>query len=376
MMKLYNCLALSLFASVFFSCEDVMDIHKDFIEGGEIIYAPKPDSIAFIAGKERIQFTCWTYNAPNVKTVDVYWNGGLDSLLIPVQMGTGRDSVTVILENMEEKSFTFDVRTTDNFGHKSLSVTNFGTAYGDFYQSTLSDRRVKELSLSDKGGTIDWYAKVDGLVRNEIRYVKKDGTEEIVFMPAEENSAFCPDVKPGSSFEYRSLFIPEEEAIDTFSTEWKKYETAFPVEYMYDRSDWSVLAVSDETASDGGGMNTLIDGNLGSYWHSQWDGGDAPLPHWAVIDMQTPKEIGKLDIYRRPGNTDAKTIEVYVSDQPDADADGWGKIGSAVFGDKDNVVVTIPESVDTGKGRYLKILLPDSNRDPFISIAEVFVYGR
>lgn len=217
---------------------------------------------------------------------------------------------------------------------------------------------------------------MDGLVRNEIRYVKKDGTEEVVFMSAEENSTFCPDVKPGSEFEYRSLFIPEEEAIDTFSTEWKKYETAFPVEYMYDRSDWAVLAVSDETASDGGGMNTLIDGDLGSYWHSQWDGGDAPLPHWAVIDMQTPKEIGKLDIYRRPGNKDAKTIEVYVSDQPDADAAGWVKIGSAVFGDKDNVVVAIPESVDTGKGRYLKILLPDSNRDPFISIAEVFVYGR
>ena len=107
--------------------------------------------------KNRILFNCRTYNAPNVRSIDVYWNDGLDSLIVPVELKTGYDSISIILENMEEKSYTFDVRTTDNFGHKSLYLTDFGTSYGEIYQSRLSDRRIKTVSLSDKGGIVTWY---------------------------------------------------------------------------------------------------------------------------------------------------------------------------------------------------------------------------
>lgn len=367
---------LLLGISVLSSCEDFMDIHKKYIEGGEIIYAPKPDTISFIAGKERIQFHCRAYNAPNVKEVNLYWNDGLDSLIIPVSFGAAYDSIEVILNNMEEKSYTFNVVMVDNYGHKSLTVTDFGTSYGTAYQSTLNDRRIKELTFMETGGVIEWYSPMDGLVRNEIRYTKSDGTQAEVWMPADAYSVTLPSPEPGSSFMYRSLYIPEEQAIDTFATDWVQSELSFPQEYKYDCSSWKVLAVSDETASDGGGANSLIDDDLSTYWHSSYTDGDAPLPHWAVIDMQAPKKISRLEVYRRAGNTDAKTVEIYVSDQPEADADGWQKIGTGVFADGDAITVQIAESVDTTKGRYLKLLLPDSNRPPFTSIAEVFVYGR
>ena len=41
--------------------------------------------------------------APNVRSIDVYWNDGLDSLIVPVELKTGYDSMSIILENMEEK---------------------------------------------------------------------------------------------------------------------------------------------------------------------------------------------------------------------------------------------------------------------------------
>ena len=125
MRRIYSLTALLASVLSFFSCEDFMDIHKEYIEGGEIIYAPKPDTISFIAGKDRILFNCRTYNAPNVRTIDVYWNEGLDSLIIPVELNTGYDSISVVLEDMEEKSYSFNVRTTDNYGHKSLYLTEF-----------------------------------------------------------------------------------------------------------------------------------------------------------------------------------------------------------------------------------------------------------
>ncbi len=54
MKRIYSLLVFIACTLLITSCEDFMDVHKEYIEGGEIIYAPKPDSIAFIAGKERI----------------------------------------------------------------------------------------------------------------------------------------------------------------------------------------------------------------------------------------------------------------------------------------------------------------------------------
>lgn len=375
MKRIYSLVVFVISVLFFTSCDDFMDVHKEYIEGGEIIYAPKPDSVNFIAGEGRILFNCRTYNAPNVRSVDVYWNDRLDSLIIPVELNTGYDSISVILDNMEEKSYTFNIQTTDNFGHKSLFVTSFGTSYGDVYRATLNDRGIKSLSLSDKEGTIEWYSAPLHLVRNEIRYIKTDGSQTTVKISSIDNLAKLPDVKPGSTFEYRSLYIPEEIAIDTFATAWKEYETPFPAEYKYDRSLWEVLSVSDVSTSEGGGMAALIDGDLSTYWQSAYEGGDAPLPHWAVIDMQTSKKISRIELYRRTGNKDAKSIELYVSDYPDANAAGWIQIGTVVFEEGDSSSITIPGSIDM-KGRYLKLLLPDSNREPYTSVAEVYVYGK
>lgn len=227
MKKILNTILLISCVLGFSSCEDFMDIHKKYIEGGEIIYAPKPDSLFFVAGKERIQFNCHTYNAPNVKSVDVYWNDGLDSLIIPVTLGSGYDSISVILDNMQEKSYTFTVRTTDNFGHKSLYITDIGASYGASYQATLNNRRIKNVSLSEEGGTIDWYSAPEGLVRNEIRYTIKDGTQAIVWMESNLYTVSCPYAKNGTSFEYRSLYVPEKQAIDTFATAWTKADKSF-----------------------------------------------------------------------------------------------------------------------------------------------------
>lgn len=375
MKRIYGVAAFVISVLSITSCDDFMDIHKEYIEGGEIIYAPKPDSVSFIAGKGRIQFNCRTYNAPNIRSIDVFWNEGIDSLIIPVEMKTGYDSISVILDNMEEKSYTFNVQTTDNFGHKSLFMTDFGTSYGETFQSTLNDRRIKTVSLSDKEGTIEWYSALMGLIRNEVRYIKNDGSQVIVGMPSSDHQLKLPDAKAGSSFEYRSLYIPEEECIDTFATAWKVSETTFPTTYKYDRSAWEVLSVSDVSTSEGGGMATLLDNDLSTYWQSAYEDGDAPLPHWAVIDMQTPKKISKVEIYRRAANKDTKSIELYISDQPDANAGNWIKIGNGIFADGDILSISIPESVDTEKGRYLKLLQPDSNREPYTSVAEIYLYG-
>lgn len=372
MNKIYY-ISLLLFSAIFiYSCDKFTDVHKEWVKNGEIVYAPKPDSVVFIAGRDRVKMRLWMYNAVNVKNIIVSWNAGHDSLLIPASFKNGRDSIDVVIGNLTEKSYTFNVYSIDNFGHRSLNYVQFGSSYGDIFISSIGNRRVKSLTLTDLNGSIDWYASPSGLVFTEIRYTNRDGAITTVRMPSSDFRANI-DVKAGTTFDFRSLYIPESESVDTFYTSWDTHPTAFPTTYRFSRNNWTVLSVSDQTASDGGGMTKLIDGNLGTYWHSQWDGGNAPLPHWAIIDLAKPISFAYMEVYRRAGNTDAKTVQIFQGDNSDPASPDWVLTGQGVFstGDKQTINITNPVSK-----RYLKIFLPDSNRDPFISIAEIYGYGN
>lgn len=377
MKKIYGLVAFIASVLFFYSCDDFMDVHKEYIKGGEIIYAPKPDSVKFIAGKGRVSFYCRTYNATNIHSIDVYWNDGLDSLIIPVDMKVGYDNISVIIDNLKERSYTFNVRTTDKFGHKSLYMTDFGTSYGEIYQSRLTDRRIKNVSLSDKGGVLAWYSASASVVRNELRYEKKDGSQAIVKVPSTTDETLLPDFKTGTEVEFRTLHIPETLSVDTFATAWKVLDVSFPEEFIYDRSSWVVLSASDEAKKFP--KSTIIDGDLTTFWHSDWESTPpAPLPHWAVIDMQSSRIISRVEVYRRMNNNNAKSVELYVSDQPDGTSDDWKKIGGGVFPNKaSDSLLSIPISdAENAKGRYLKLLLPDSNNGLNTGVAEIYVYGK
>jgi len=383
MNKIHKILVIVLTLSCFSACENFMDIHQEWIKDGEIIYAPRIDSLIFIAGRERLEFRHWLYKSPNVRSVDLYWNDGDDSLKFPVTPSAGLDSVFVIVPNLPERSYTFTVRTTDMYGHKSLFMTGFGTTYGANYENSLNDRNIANSGIRLEDEPIGWATLLSagtGLVRTEFRYEKEDGSEGIAILKANDNSVEMPGAKYSSYFETRSLYIPESESVDTFATIWRQHSVAFPDPPPppppfgpYDRSKWEVLEVSDQTESDGGGMHTLLDGNHDNYWHSQWHAGDAPCPHWAIIDMKETKNVGKFIVYRRLKNPDTKTVEFYLSDSPDPNG-SWTKVGEGMFPDAGDDPIEIFADDMVTKGRYLKMNLPDTYRDPFTSVSEVYVY--
>lgn len=191
MKRIYNNFLLLLIClSGFSACDDVMDTHKAFIEGGEIIYAPKPDTIFFVAGKNRIELNYAISKAPNVKFINVYWDNGNGSLIEPLELSSGTEKGKIYINNLEEKSYTFTVELQDSYGHKSLKTTGIGSSYGDNYQASLSERRISRMTTSDDGGIIEWNIASEDLVRNEIRYTNADGEEVFLKMDAEKARFF------------------------------------------------------------------------------------------------------------------------------------------------------------------------------------------
>ncbi|GAP72916.1 DUF4998 domain-containing protein [Candidatus Symbiothrix dinenymphae] len=380
MKKIYiSVLAMSLLG--FISCDDGMDIHKQYVEDGEIVYAPKVDSMVFRAGKGRILFQGWLINSPNVKTIEVYWNDGVGHRSIPVPASV---SDTIVVEDtipdMGEQSYAFEVQTTDSRGNSSLKTTGSGISYGALFRSTLNQRRVDVGSPVEVGTDIHikipWGIAAENQVQTEIRYTKLSGVDTTIAASPVDALTTITDATLGSTFEYRSVFRPEPDAVDTFSLGWESV-TIDPV-ILFDKTNWEVIEWSGQNS--GYRATTIIDGidnNSNSYWHSEWSPA-APPPHWAIIDMKTPKDITQIVTYRASGRVGAKTVQYFVSDDPDPTAATWVQIGNDIVFPNNAVpqmlTTYIPSPDPANRKRYLKIYLPDSNEGVYIQIAEIYVY--
>ncbi|WP_106832007.1 DUF4998 domain-containing protein [Parabacteroides pacaensis] len=363
MRKIKYYMGIVLLSVCVVSCEDVMDIHKEFIKGGEIMYAPNLDSLAVYSGKNRIKLTCWLYNATFVETLHVYWNNGQDSLISLVSLKAGMDSVDVWIPGLKENAYTFEVFTKDKEGVESLKTTGFGSAYGDMFQSNLSPRTIKSHALINESGEIIWNSPDEKLYCTEVKYTRKDGMPAIIRTFPEDIKTECEEIDNAEGYTFRSLFLPEPTAIDTFYTDWSD-KTTFPS--VIDRTDWEIIFTTTEVAGSYP-ASALLDGDMNTFWHSDWNV-QPPFPYLIVIDMKRNIEVNTVDIYRRLGNTDAKSFKVYVS----KDNANWTEGGTYTFNGPE-LLCSLENALE---GRYLKLEFFESNKDDrSVSIAEMYVIG-
>ena len=218
-LRLFACFAF-LSALSIISCSE-MDDYKEFAEGGEISYTGKVDSLEVFSGRERLKVQGLFIGDPKIVEARIYWNGGKDSTVVPVERGAGIDTLSVILDNLPENIYNFEVRTFDAQGNKSIPVYAMGEVFGERYQQSLNNRPVISNILVGDSLTIN-YAGMDrtsGVIGTTVDYTNVDGEEENVFVPIDSSIATINNFQSGSEYEYRTVFLPEPTAIDTFYTE-------------------------------------------------------------------------------------------------------------------------------------------------------------
>ncbi|MEN7547622.1 DUF4998 domain-containing protein [Rapidithrix thailandica] len=204
-----------------FSCDKMEDFHSEFLQGGEIIYSEKPDSTYSFPGKDRIKLGWLLVSASRVTQCAVYWNAGENMKMVEVPAGEDSVWVETLLEDMEEKSYIFEIYTLDKDGNRSVKVEEFGVVYGEKYQATLSNRDYlnAKYSLDENRLTIDWFPAEENAVGVEAYYVDKSGTSHELFIPNEKEQTVIENFAFEGEFRYKTLLLPDEKAIDTFYTE-------------------------------------------------------------------------------------------------------------------------------------------------------------
>src|SRR5699024_602701 len=141
---------------------------------------------------------------------------------------------------------------------------------------------------------------------------------------------------------------------------------------LLDRTDWTAEANTEETMKEGenGFIHTVLDGDYNTFWHSQYDGFLAPLPHVIIIDMKAEYEIYQIGLAPRLNNRYVKSGEILVSN----DKVNWEKVGEFRMPDDTNDSQYF--QVIPAKGRYVQLHITESHhQDDCSALSEVTVYG-
>ncbi len=144
-----------------------------------------------------------------------------------------------------------------------------------------------------------------------------------------------------------------------------------------DKTSWT--ATADSETPDGwentGKAAAVIDGNIATYWHTDYSAAPVPYPHWVQIDMKTARNIIAVDIANRqragtPNTNGMKKFKIEGS----ADGTSFTKLGEFDFIRTNDFQSFAVSSVNAY--RYLKItaLEPQNLTTTVTFLAEIEVF--
>lgn len=145
------------------------------------------------------------------------------------------------------------------------------------------------------------------------------------------------------------------------------------VDNLMDKTGWEAIEYSsEETAGEGtnGRAQQTVDGYDNTYWHPQWYGSTAQLPHYIVVDMQEMKNVGGFEIKMGDNaNRHIKAYDIYGS----TDNSDWTLLCSDDNAPaKSSFRVILDKAADI---RYFKIVVRQTTAKdgPFLRIYEMNV---
>lgn len=315
--------AASLFLLAFGGCKKMDETYKGFIVPGGIVYPGKVLGARAYSGHNRIGLSWHRSSDPSVQKARVYWNDHADS--VEVDMPAGQDSVGVIIDNLAEQSYVFHIVTLDGEGHMSVPVEVLSASYGDKYQASLLNRPVNSSLIAASGDSVvvEWGAAniSGGAFATQLRFTDTTGEEHQLSVAADDDHTVLQGMASGSSFQFRTVYLPDSMSIDTFYTPYEEN-----AQFQLDKSGWQVVSFSTEHPGAANLASNVIDGNPGTRWHTWVD--HSQYPHFVTVDMGVSRTIAAFRIYRmKDDDRGCDSFQLEVSE----DGTTWTDLGVFPF---------------------------------------------
>lgn len=366
-MKLKNILpgllgVLSL-SCTFIACDKMDSNYAGLVKDGELIYAGKPASVIAHAGLNRMVLSLVFNAEPVISKVKVYWNFKADSAVFDVKKEAGK-AIDLDFPSLPKGTYSFEIFTYDNLGNKSVRSDANGTVYdaNDIAALSAQTMPLKSANIIERTGVIEWY-KTDYFAGIEINYTDVSGTSRTVkALGAEQIKVALADAKPGSAYSYRTIYLPDANALDPAYT--AVTTGTFPVYSQLDKTKFKEYGIPPAGLKLPGDYSVIpIVSNgilleLKKAWDDKYGDDDAYLSGVAAptaltftLDLGVSKKLGAMRIFQRGINGSAleatnlynagnfKNWELWGradTPNPDGSYTGWTKIGDMTYAKPSN----------------------------------------
>jgi hypothetical protein len=315
---------------LFAACSKMDHTYSKIITDGEVIYTGKADSARAYPGNGRVALSWLLLSDPKITYCRVFWNEGKDSLKVPVTKTSGIDTIRVVIDSLAEGTYSFSIFTGDNEGHRSVETHIAAHVYGDQYADLLSNRTVEMARWTDGEMHIIWQHATSGVAGMELNYTDQADREQGLFILPGKDTTTIADYKEGTHFEYRTLYLPDTAAIDTFHTDFVKVTPVF--ETRMDKSKFAEYDLPGDAVSGYGWvMSRLWDDKTAEpygYFANQGTGD----PYRYTFDLGQVVQLSRYKVWQRGVTT--STGYLYAGDNPD-EWEIWGATDPATDGSYD-----------------------------------------
>jgi hypothetical protein len=367
------------------SCSKMADNYKPYIKNGEQIFTGKVDSLVAFPGKNRLQLRWLLVSDPKITKCKVFWNNGADSLLVPVQKSDGTDTIKVNINNLTEGLYTLDVYTYDEAGHSSVKAEVTGTVYGENYINSISNRALDSAIYypDTKDVEIKWFGIGQGAVVMDLEYTDSLGNlvkkqiksatsysgVPLGFAETDTLHAF----QDSTTFKYRTGYLPVDNAIDTFYTDYREAATILYVPPVIPTTpDNLALNAPTVTGGSASGNAKLTDGDRVSYWQPS-SGERAGSNVWFYVDLGAQTTFNSTQLYITKDSKKIVYYEIlYAKTESIGNNQTWVR-AALILGDPKSENI---QQFSNITGRFVKINIGLQDASSNINVGELEVYKR
>ena len=274
-------------------------IHEEYLNG-EIIYAGKLDTLKIRPGYYRAQLEGYTQFLGTSNQIIIEFDDEMLSFPIAENLS---DIYSVIIEELDEGSYEFDVYTQDPNGNLSISQTVSGNVIGDEFILDQNPREVLDYSFEPEGNYVNFYGNAESefVIYTLLDYENEE--DEIVrdTLFFEDNRVKLINLKPLGSMQTTSVIQSGLNGIDSIALEPQEY-TLPDLPYTELNKDFIRLvhmpsdnpgtfngANPDQYLFDGDGSFNGVD--LYSF-HS----GPSSMPHHFTVDLGVKTDLRKVKL--------------------------------------------------------------------------------
>ena len=376
-----------IFAAALVSCGKQDTVYKPFVKEGGYIYPAKPIDLTATSGYQRVLLSWKAPMDPSVRTTKLFWDNYTDSLTFS-SADYNDGAIEVWVDDLDDRSYTFDVVNYDAKGHKSLATEITTTPFGESWLLSHSERALKLAVMDGDEALVTMSRSTDEMVATKFRYKTTDGTVvESAYLKPEEVEIRLPKAVKGKRIEYKSAYLPANGKDTVWAYSWQKSQ--YPILFTPDVQNWTVAATKGQVYS----TNTpekIFDGVIASAnrWHSSRSSSTAKVfPKVLSIDTGVAEgEEYTFNHFVFSQSTSSQTyryireVLIYIGDKPydPNDANPLTNFGTPVYKE------TLPRSEEnftavikpTAKGRYIAIVFTNSyNTSGYIDLWELSPYG-